>query len=123
MGSHGARPPVDSPIGESVTTTLKEIFGVDSRFDILTERQLNEWNELKRDEARGALPAADRRKLEELTVTLSERSEELRSIVASPRSIPKTVVESLLGGKRQETTVRKSPSQKRARHSNGKDSA
>ncbi|SPE37829.1 hypothetical protein SBA6_780001 [Candidatus Sulfopaludibacter sp. SbA6] len=104
------RPPVDSPIGESVTTTLKEIFGVDSRFDILTERELNEWNDLKRGETRGALSTADRRKLEELTVTLSERSEELRSIVASPRSIPKAVVESLLGAKRQETTARKSQS-------------
>jgi len=126
LDSHGVarpRPPVDSPIGESVTTTLKEIFGVDSRFDILTERQLNEWNELKRLEAKGALPAADQRKLEELTVTLSERSEELRSIVASPRSVPKAVVESLLGGKRQATTARKSQNQKRVRHSNGKDSA
>jgi predicted ATP-binding protein involved in virulence len=126
LDSHGVarpRPPVDSPIGESVTTTLKEIFGVDSRFDILTERQLNQWNELKRVEAKGALPVGDQRKLEELTVTLSERSEELRSIVASPRSIPKTVVESLLGGKRQATTARKSQNQKRVRHSNGKDSA
>jgi len=41
-GRAHARPPVDAPIGESVTTTLKDIFGVDSRFDVLTERQLDE---------------------------------------------------------------------------------
>jgi len=123
QGVARSRPPVDSPIGESVTTTLKEIFGVDSRFDILTERQLNEWNELKRGEARSALSTADQRRLEEITVTLSERSEELRSIVASPRSIPKAVVESLLGGKPRENTARKPQSQKRVRLSNGKNSA
>jgi predicted ATP-binding protein involved in virulence len=89
------RPPVDSPIGESVTTTLKEIFGVDSRFDILTERELNEWNELKRREVSGALTDADQRRLESLTARLSERNEELRSIVGSPRSVPNTVLDAL----------------------------
>jgi hypothetical protein len=92
-----ARPPVDSPIGESVTTTLKEIFGVDSRFDVLTERELDEWNTLKRAESAGSLSASDRSRLEELTVTLAERSEELRSIVASPRTISESVLRSLTG--------------------------
>jgi hypothetical protein len=95
-GRAQARKPVDAPIGESVTTTLKEILGVDSRFDVLTERQLNEWNELKRAEAGSSLSSRDRTRLRELTIALSERSEELRSIVASPATLPKAVLNSLL---------------------------
>ena len=95
-GTARARRPVDSPIGESVTTTLKEIFGVDSRFDILTERQLDEWNGPKRREAAHALSDAERERLKGLTNTLASRSEELRSIVASPQTVPKNVLESLL---------------------------
>jgi hypothetical protein len=94
-GRAQARPPVDSPIGESVTTTLKEIFGVDSRFDVLTERQLDEWNTLKKRETSGALSPADKSRLEELTITLADRSEELRSIVAAPLTIPESVLRSL----------------------------
>lgn len=87
-GRAHTRPPVNSPIGESVTTTLKEIFGVDSRFDVLTERELDEWNTLKRGEVAASLSASDRSRLTELTETLADRSEELRSIVASPLTIP-----------------------------------
>jgi predicted ATP-binding protein involved in virulence len=94
-GRAHARPPVDSPIGESVTTTLKEIFGVDSRFDVQTERELDEWNTLKKREVAGSLPVAERSRLRELTQTLAERSEELRSIVASPLTIPESVLRSL----------------------------
>ena len=94
-GRAHARPPVDSPIGESVTTTLKEIFGVDSRFDVQTERELDEWNTLKRREVAGSLSATDRSRLEKLTITLADRSEELRSIVASPLTIPESVLRSL----------------------------
>jgi hypothetical protein len=97
-GRAHARPPVDSPIGESVMTTLKEIFGVDSRFDVLTERELDEWNILKRSEVAGSLSASDRSRLEELTITLADRSEELRSIVASPLTIPESVLRSLTVG-------------------------
>ena len=93
------RAPITSPIGESVLTTLKEIFGVESRFDILTEQQLNEWNLLKRKESRGILSKTERQTLAKLTVTLGERSEELRSIVSSPLSIPKAILDSLLGDK------------------------
>jgi hypothetical protein len=82
-GRAHARPPVDSPIGESVTTTLKEIFGVSSRFDIKTEGELNEWNDLKRAEAAGSLSRSQKDRLTELTHTLAARSEELKSIVAS----------------------------------------
>jgi hypothetical protein len=95
-GRASVRPPVDSPIGESVTTTLAGIFGVASRFDILTERELDEWNTLKRREVSGSLPPAGKARLLELTVTLSERSEELRSIVASPRTIPQSVLRTLM---------------------------
>ena len=41
-GHAHAHPPIDSPFGESVTATLKDIFGVDSRFDITTEAELND---------------------------------------------------------------------------------
>jgi predicted ATP-binding protein involved in virulence len=98
-GRASVRPPVDSPIGESVTTTLKEIFGVDSRFDVLTERELDEWNTLKRSEVAGLASRYNRSRLEQLTVTLGERSEELKSIVASPRTIPESVLRSLTAEK------------------------
>jgi predicted ATP-binding protein involved in virulence len=99
LGRAHCRPPMDSPIGESVTTTLKEIFGVDSRFDVLTERQLNEWNELRRREVTGKMSAEETARLVRLTQTLSERSEELKSIVASPRTIPASAAAALLGAK------------------------
>lgn len=106
-GRASARQPVDSPIGESVTTTLKEIFGVDSRFDVLTERQLNEWNELKKREVVRSLSTKDAQLLQELTATLSNRSEELRSIVASPLTIPKTVLKGLLGNERTKRAAKR----------------
>jgi len=94
-GRATARPPVDSPIGESVTTTLKEIFGVESRFDVITERELDEWNTLKKREVGSEISARDKERLKELTATLAERSEELRSIVASPLTIPENVLRTL----------------------------
>jgi hypothetical protein len=106
-GRAHARPPVDSPIGESVTTTLKEIFGVDSRFDVQTERELDEWNTLKKRDLAGPLPAADRLRLKQLTVTLAERSEELRSIVASPLTIPASVLRSLTAGEKQPHPIKR----------------
>lgn len=106
-GHAHARPPVDSPIGESVTTTLKEIFGVDSHFDVLTERELNEWNTLKKREAGGSLSAADRSRLAELTATLADRSEELRSIVAAPLTIPETVLQSLTAAESKSNPVKR----------------
>jgi len=94
-GTAHNRVPVDSPIGESVLTTLKEIFGVDSRFDIRTEQELNDWNTLKRSEVAGTLTDSERQRLIELTELLSNRSEELRSIVAAPATIPKSVLDAL----------------------------
>jgi hypothetical protein len=96
QGTAHSRPPVDSPVGESVLTTLKDIFGVDSRFDIQTERELDEWNGLKRDEVAGKITNRQRERLIELTRVLSERSEELRSIVGGPTTIPESVLEALV---------------------------
>jgi hypothetical protein len=70
---------------------------VDSRFDVLTERELNEWNELKRHEAKGDLPGEGKERLNELTTRLSERSDELRALVAAPRQMPKPLLDDLLG--------------------------
>jgi energy-coupling factor transporter ATP-binding protein EcfA2 len=78
----------DVPFGESVTATLREIFGVSSRFDVDTEKKLEEWNELSRQQAAGPLSRADTRRLEKLTAELAGRSEELRSIVGLPRARP-----------------------------------
>jgi hypothetical protein len=106
-GRAHARPPVDSPIGESVTTTLAEIFGVESRFDVLTEHELDEWNRLKRSEVARSLSAKDRSRLKELTITLANRSEELKSIVASPLTIPESVLRSLTAEKPQQVKRKK----------------
>jgi hypothetical protein len=94
-GSAYAEPPVKAPIGESITSTLKDIFGVDSRFDLETEKQLNEWNELNKARAGGKLEPADEARFKELTRVLSSRSEELRSIVNQPPPLPKAAVDSL----------------------------
>jgi predicted ATP-binding protein involved in virulence len=92
-----ACPAQDAPFGESVTATLKDIFGVESRFDVQTEADLKAWDDLKREEAVGKLAPASRKQLEALTQELSERSEELRLIVKSPRALPANVLNSLTG--------------------------
>jgi predicted ATP-binding protein involved in virulence len=106
-GRAHARAPVDSPIGESVTTTLKEIFGVDSRFDVLTERELNEWNTLTKRDVAGSLSSSDRQRLEQLTIALANRSEELRSIVAGPLTMPESVVRSLTAAETKPQTIKR----------------
>jgi hypothetical protein len=90
-----AEAPVKAPIGESITSTLKDIFGVDSRFDVETERDLDEWNELNKIRAEGKLEPADEARFNELTRVLSSRSEELRSIVNQPARLPKALVDQL----------------------------
>lgn len=94
-GTAYAEPPVKAPVGESITSTLKDIFGVDSRFDVETEKQLNEWNELNKIRADGGLGPKDETRFAELTRVLSSRSEELRSIVQQPAALPKAIVDSL----------------------------
>lgn len=90
------RPPARAPVGESITTTLKDIFDVDSRFDIQTERELKEWNDLSRSVAAGRIKPEERKRLSELTTILSERSEELRSLVGPAVRSSDALLEALL---------------------------
>lgn len=82
-GNAQASPPQNAPFGESVTATLKDIFGVESRFDAKTEQDLKTWDDLKKAEAIGKLTPAKKRELDALTHELSGRSEELRLITNS----------------------------------------
>jgi hypothetical protein len=72
---------VPAPIGESITSTLKDIFGVESRFDVETEEELAEWNELKKIKVQRPLSSAEESRFRELHDVLAARSEELRSLV------------------------------------------
>jgi hypothetical protein len=94
-GSAYAEPPVKAPIGESITSTLKDIFGVDSRFDVETEKLLNDWNELNKAKAEHKLKTTDESRFKELTRVLSSRSEELRSLVNPIAKLPKATVDHL----------------------------
>jgi hypothetical protein len=94
-GLANACPPQHAPFGESVTATLKDIFGVASRFDVQTESDLKRWDNLKKDEAVGKLTAAKREQLETLSENLSERSEELKLIVKSPGALPTSLLNKL----------------------------
>jgi predicted ATP-binding protein involved in virulence len=72
---------VSSPqIGVSYTAVLRSIFGIESEFDIDTERHLNEFHDAKRRLLTGD-PAA-RADVDRLAELLSHRSEELREVVA-----------------------------------------
>ena len=97
-----ASPPQAAPFGESVTATLRGIFNVESRFDVQTERELKEWDNLKREEAVGKLAPAKRKRLETLSDDLSERSEELRMIVKSPSALQAGLLNSLVSRSPQE---------------------
>jgi predicted ATP-binding protein involved in virulence len=93
-----ARPPEDAPIGESIIATIKDIFGVNSRFDVYTQRELERWNELRRAQASGGLTPETGRELETLTQTLAAKSEELRSLVGAAQRLPQGLLESVLRG-------------------------
>lgn len=94
-GTAYAEPPVKAPIGESITSTLKEIFGVDSRFDVETEKELGEWNELNKLRQQRKLSATQQTRFTDLTQTLASRSEELRSLVKPALNVPKSTVDKL----------------------------
>jgi hypothetical protein len=94
-GHASNRPPEDAPIGESILATMKDIFGVSSRFDVDTEKLLEEWNELRRSQANGKLSSEKKARLAELTQDLSSRSEELRQIVLPVVPISDSLVASL----------------------------
>jgi hypothetical protein len=89
-------PAADAPNGTSIVTTLRDIFGVESRFDIQTERELNEWNELKKLEVIDKLRGPKRKRFLELTSVLSLRSEELRSLVGPQIDFGESVLKDLL---------------------------
>jgi hypothetical protein len=98
LDDHGVAqslPPQDAPFGESVTATLRDIFGVDSRFDAETEQDLRIWDGLKKAEAIGKLTADKRNLLDALTHKLSKRSAELKLIVGSPRSLTPDLLHNL----------------------------
>lgn len=78
----------DAPVGDDVMTTLDGIFGIESRFDVETERELEEWNELKRMEAVDRLGSDEAERLLNLSRELSRRSEVLKSIVGDPPPLP-----------------------------------
>jgi len=88
-------PPQDAPVGESYLAIMKGIFDVGSRFDVETERELNEWNDLRRSQVAGRLTTEGAARLSELTGRLSERSEELRQIVDVPGSLSESLLRAL----------------------------
>jgi energy-coupling factor transporter ATP-binding protein EcfA2 len=89
---------VKAPVGTDILTTLEDIFGVESRFDVQTEADLKEWNTLKRGEAAGKLSTSERKSLAALTQELMTRSEELRIILGS-RPFPAELAEQILSKK------------------------
>jgi predicted ATP-binding protein involved in virulence len=89
------RPPEDAPIGESILATMKDIFGVDSRFDVDTEKLLEEWNQLRRSQAVEKLSAKDKERIADLSKELGSRSQELRQIVSPVVHLSDSLLSSL----------------------------
>jgi predicted ATP-binding protein involved in virulence len=77
----------DAPVGKSVNSVLKDIFGVESRFDVQAEDELNELNELRRLSQMGKLSKAQQLRSSTLAENLSQRSEELRFLIGPSLSI------------------------------------
>lgn len=73
-----------APFGNSLEAVLIDIFGVDSRFDVQTEHELREWDDLNKKRIRGQLKGENAVRFSDLTRNLAARSEELRAIVAVP---------------------------------------
>lgn len=97
-GHSKAREPVAAPVGQSVAATIKDVFGVDSRFDVETERELNRWNEYRRAMEANTLDESGKRAFAELTAKLSEKSEELRLLVGDLPRLPEGILRNLLRG-------------------------
>jgi hypothetical protein len=75
--------------------TMKDIFGVNSRFDVETEKLLDEWNQLRRSQAAGDRHPLLAERLAGLTQELSSRSEELRQVVAPAVALSDSLIASL----------------------------
>jgi predicted ATP-binding protein involved in virulence len=86
-GHATVRQPVDAPVGTSIAATIIDIFGVESRFDIHTEKKLERWKALKQSEEAGTISGKERKALERLTSELAAQSEELRRLVSPARNI------------------------------------
>jgi predicted ATP-binding protein involved in virulence len=67
-------------IGVSYTAVLRSIFGIDSEFDIDTEKKLAAFHEARQRQLAGETAAEA--ELKQLADELSQRSEELREIIA-----------------------------------------
>jgi predicted ATP-binding protein involved in virulence len=94
-GRASNRPPEDAPIGESILATMKDIFEVDSRYDVDTEKLMEEWNQLSRSQAAGKISPEEKDRLEVVRQDLGSRSEELRRIVSPVATLSDSVVRSL----------------------------
>jgi hypothetical protein len=94
-GSAYVDAPAPAPIGESITSTLKEIFGVESRFDVQTEKELDEWNHLNRIRLERKFAPKERTRFQQLSKTLSDRSEQLRVLVDPALKLSKSAVDEL----------------------------
>ncbi len=68
-----------SQIGVSYSAVLRSIFGIDSEFDIETEREFAEFHSAKRELLSG--DSNDREKVQQLAARLASRSEEVEQLV------------------------------------------
>jgi energy-coupling factor transporter ATP-binding protein EcfA2 len=105
------RPAIDAPVCESILATIKDIFGVSSRFDIETEKLLDEWNELDRGQAVGSLSSKEEQRMAELTENLSSKSKTLKQIVSPKVSID----DSLLASLKSQAQKAESPRKRKAK--------
>lgn len=95
-GNASVRPPMDAPIGESLMATVQDVFGVESRFDVETERELGRWNDLQKRKSAARLTPEEQSELARLTAELAERSEELRMIVKPAAALSESALKVLL---------------------------
>jgi predicted ATP-binding protein involved in virulence len=95
-GNASVRPPMDAPIGESLMATVQDVFGVESRFDVETERELGRWNDLQKRKSGARLTPEEQSELARLTAELAERSEELRMIVKPAAALSESALKVLL---------------------------
>lgn len=95
-GNASVRTPMDAPIGESLMATVQDVFGVESRFDVETERELGRWNDLQKRKSAARLTPDEQSELARLTAELAERSEELRMIVKPAAALSESALKVLL---------------------------
>lgn len=67
-------------VGVSYSAVLRSIFGIESQFDVETERDFSEFHEAKSELLSGV--TIDRTRIQRLSQTLAQRSEEVKELVA-----------------------------------------